>query len=243
MVNVAIVTGGTGGIGSAICARLASSGYAVVAGDVTALPEGESPARRAEAGEVIPVWMDVTSEESVAAAVEAAAGLGVITGVVNCAGIVRDTPAATMPAEKYVPMFDVNVYGAARVVSATIDHLGDGASIVQIGSIAGAIGRYPRISMYSATKAGLEGFTRVLACELAPRGIRVNCVAPGFILAPFSPDWEEISGGNEALAALVPLGRLGTAEEIAEVVDFLLSDRASYITGTTIRVDGGVDAW
>ena len=67
--------------------------------------------------------------------------------------------------------------------------------------------------------------------------------APGFILAPFSPDWEEISGGNEALAAQVPLGRLGRAEEIAEVVEFLLSDRASYITGATIRVDGGVDAW
>ena len=140
-------------------------------------------------------------------------------------------------------MFQVNVFGAARVVKAVVPRLATGASIVQIGSIAGAIGRYPRISMYSATKSGLEGFTRVMACELAPEGIRVNCVAPGFILAPFSPDWEDISGGNEALAKLVPLGRLGTGEEIAEVVEFLLSPRSSYVTGATIRVDGGVGAW
>jgi 3-oxoacyl-[acyl-carrier protein] reductase len=243
MANVAIVTGGTGGIGSAISTRLASSGYAVAAGDVADVPEEVRSPGQVEAGEVVRLRMDVTSIESVDEAVQAAASMGTITGVVNCAGIVRDTPAETMPTEKYLPMFDVNVYGAARVVQATLQHLAEGASIVQIGSIAGAVGRYPRISMYSATKAGLEGLTRVLACELAPRGIRVNCIAPGFILAPFSPDWEEISGGNEALAAQVPLGRLGRAEEIAEVVEFLLSDRASYITGATIRVDGGVDAW
>src|SRR5436190_5155771 len=238
MANAAIVTGGAGGIGTAICARLASSGYVVLAGDITGgVEQREGPPGPAGPGDVVPWPMDVTSEESVDQAVAEGARLGLITAVVNCAGIVRDTPATTMPPEKFLPMFDVNVHGAARVVRAVLPHLDEGSSIVQIGSVAGAIGRYPRISMYSATKAGLEALTRVLACELAPRGIRVNCVAPGFILAPFSPDWEEISGGNEALARLVPLGRLGTADEIAEVVEFLVSTRASYITGTTVRVD------
>jgi 3-oxoacyl-[acyl-carrier protein] reductase len=243
MAEVAIVTGGTGGIGTAICARLASSGYVVLAGDIAGVERRDGPPGLAGPGEVVPWPMDVTSDESVGQAVAAAVTLGSIGAVVNCAGIVRDTPADTMPPEKFLPMFDVNVHGAARVVHASLPYLLEGSSIVQIGSIAGAIGRYPRISMYSATKAGLEGFTRVLACELASRGIRVNCVAPGFIVAPFSPDWEEISGGNEALAKLVPLGRLGTADEIAEVVEFLVSPRASYITGTTVRVDGGVGAW
>ena len=243
MTNVAIVTGGTGAIGRAICNRLAASSYAVLSGDVADVSAGNDPRGPVDPGAVVDYPMDVTSEESVATAVDVAAAMGTITGVVNCAGIVRDTPAGTMPEDKFLPMFQVNVFGAARVVKAVVPRLATGASIVQIGSIAGAIGRYPRISMYSATKSGLEGFTRVMACELAPQGIRVNCVAPGFIVAPFSPDWEDISGGNEALAKLVPLGRLGTGEEIAEVVEFLLSPRSSYVTGATIRVDGGVGAW
>jgi 3-oxoacyl-[acyl-carrier protein] reductase len=239
--DVALVTGGTGGIGGAICARLAKEGWAVMAGDA-AVSTREEPAPVGP-GTVLSHPMDVTDAQSVERAVAAAAKSGRLHGVVNCAGIVRDTPAGTMPEEQMNAMWQVNVAGMGRVCRAALPHLSDGASIVNIGSIAGSLGRFPRISMYSATKAGVEALTRVLACEVASRGIRVNAVAPGFIRAPFSPDWKDISGGEEALARHVPLGRLGEAAEVAEAVEFLMSPRASYMTGSVIRVDGGVWAW
>ena len=83
----------------------------------------------------------------------------------------------------------------------------------------------------------------MLACELAPRQIRVNAIAPGYIRVPMAPSWASMSGGEDVLIGQVPLGRLGEVEEIADVVEFLLSDRSSYVTGSVIRVDGGVSAW
>jgi 3-oxoacyl-[acyl-carrier protein] reductase len=239
--DVALVTGGTGGIGRAICSRLAKEGWAVMAGDVAVMSAGEP--NETGPGTVVDYPMDVTDGDSVDRAVATVIRMGRLHGLVNCAGIVRDTPADVMPEDTMNAMWQVNVAGMGRVSRASLPHLGEGASIVNIGSIAGSVGRFPRISMYSATKAGVEGFTRVLACEVASHGIRVNAVAPGFIRAPFSPDWKEISGGEESLAGHVPLGRLGEAEEVAEVVEFLMSPRASYITGSVIRVDGGVWAW
>jgi len=94
--------------------------------------------------------------------------------------------------------------------------------------------------MYAATKAGVETYTRYLACELAPSGIRVNAVVPGLISVPMSDAMKAVTGGEDASAHLVPMKRYGTPEEIADAVGFLLSDKASYITGTTLVVDGGV---
>jgi NAD(P)-dependent dehydrogenase (short-subunit alcohol dehydrogenase family) len=239
--DVVLVTGGTGGIGRAICTRLAKEGWAVVGGDVEVTTREELGT--VGPGMVFSYPMDVTDGPSVEQAVAAASKGGRLHGVVNCAGIVRDTPAGTMPEEQMNAMWHVNLAGMARVCRTALPHLSDGASIVNIGSIAGSVGRFPRISMYSATKAGVEALTRGLACEVASRGIRVNAVAPGFIRAPFGADWKDISGGEEALARHVPMGRLGEAEEVAEVVEFLMSPRASYMTGSVIRVDGGVSAW
>lgn len=242
MTEVALVTGGTGGIGRAICARLAGAGWAVLAGDVGVTePLGQiSPAAP---GDVLDHPMDVRSDESVEAAVRSASQMGKLAGVVNCAGVLREARADTMPQSEADAMWAVNVMGAGRVTRASLPHLGAGGAVVNISSIVGSIGRFPGTAMYSASKAGLEGLTRVLACELAPRQIRVNAVAPGYIRVPMAPSWASMSGGEELLTAQVPLGRLGEVDEVADAVEFLLSARSSYVTGSVIRVDGGVWAW
>ena len=113
---------------------------------------------------------------------------------------------------------------------------------MNLSSVTGAIGRLTGASMYGASKAGVDAMTRYLACELAPRGIRVNALAPGYIRVPMSPSMQAVSGGDDEVVKQVPLGRLGEPDEMAEVIEFLLSDRASYITGTTLYADGGVVA-
>jgi 3-oxoacyl-[acyl-carrier protein] reductase len=230
-VTVALVTGGAGGIGTAINERLVEAGYTVLAGDLTDAP-AEGGVHRAR--------VDVADATSVDEFVAAGARLGQIGAVVNCAGVVRFTPLTGYDEADASMLWEINVAGSARVCRAAAAHIVDGGAIVNIGSLTGSFGRLEGASLYGATKAGVEAYTRYVACELAPRGIRVNAVAPGFIAVPMSPSMRAVSGGEEEVVKQVPLGRLGETTEVAEVVEFLLSDRASYVTGTTIWVDGGV---
>jgi 3-oxoacyl-[acyl-carrier protein] reductase len=232
-----VVTGGAGVIGMAICRRVRDAGEAAVAMDLgpqIALVDWDEAGNRG----IRAVEGDVTSRASVEAAA-GALGEEPLTGLVNCAGILRDTFLGRVDDATMDQMFQVNVAGMARVTDVLAPRLVDGSAIVNIGSLTGRIARFIGASVYGATKAGVSAYTSYLAEELAPRGIRVNCIAPGVIRAPMSPSMAAVSGGEEASAAHTMLGRIGEPEEVAEVAEFLLSPRASYITAQTILVDGG----
>src|SRR5260221_7607200 len=232
-----VVTGGAGCIGRAICRRLGDAGSTPVAMDLAP-----------QIGSVD--WDDVSNrgiaaiegDVTVRASVEAAAvdlGDEPLTGLVNCAGVLKDPCLGRAGDAAMDLMCPVTVAGMARVTDVLAPLLADGSAIVNIGWLTGQIGRFVGASVYGATKAGVSAYTTYLAVELAGRGIRVNCIAPGVIRAPMSPSMAAVSGGEEASAAHTILGRIGEPEEVAEVAEFLLSSRASYITAQTILVDGG----
>jgi 3-oxoacyl-[acyl-carrier protein] reductase len=235
-----IVTGGAGVIGQAICRRLVESGYRPIAADISDALQGNG----FNDDQIDAVAMDVTDRASIQSAVGSVVADGeTLAGLVNCAGILRDSFLGELDEAKLEVMFQVNIAGLARVTDAVAPLLTEGSAIVNIGSLTGHFGRFRGASVYGATKAGIAAYTRYLAEELAPRGIRVNNIAPGVIRAPMSPSMARVSGGEEVSAGHAMLKRIGEPEEVAEAVEFMLSPRASFITAQTLLVDGGVVAW
>jgi 3-oxoacyl-[acyl-carrier protein] reductase len=227
---LALVTGSNRGIGLAIATALASDGCDVV----ITYRSGNAPAGFKS------VMMDVTSEESVEAAfasIEEQWGIPEI--IVANAGITKDTLVLRMSEEDFTSVIDTNLTGAFRVAkraSKGLLKLKRGR-LIFIGSVVGGVGAAGQVN-YSASKAGLVGMARSFARELGSRAITANVIAPGFVETDMTADLDEKRRGD--IAAQVPLGRFCSAEEIADVVSFIASPKASYVTGAIIPVDGGL---
>jgi len=237
--HVALVTGASRGIGRAIAAELAAQGATVVGTATTeegARAIGDALGDRGGRG----IALDVTDGAALEAAVDGIVKThGALHILVNNAGITRDTLAMRMKDADWDAVLDTNlkaVFRASRAVMRVMMKQRYGR-IVNITSVVGASGN-PGQANYAAAKAGVAGMTRALARELGSRGITVNCVAPGFIATDMTEQLPDAQ--KAALLAQIPLGRLGTPQEIAAAVAFLASPHAGYVTGTEMHVNGGM---
>ncbi len=240
--GVAMVTGGSRGIGRAIALQLARDGYDVAfcyrkANEAAEQVEGaiEQLGRKAFAH-----VCDVSNWEMVQEFMSAAErNLGPFNVVVNCAGIIHDNPLILMKPTEWYSVIDTNLTGVFHVCrSAVFKFMKCRAGcLINIASVSGIYGN-PTQTNYSASKAGIIGFSKALAKEVGPYGIRVNVVAPGFIETDMTESLR--SKSLDEISKRIPLRRIGGVQEVADVVSFLASHKASYITGQTIQVDGGI---
>jgi NAD(P)-dependent dehydrogenase (short-subunit alcohol dehydrogenase family) len=229
--RVALVTGAARGQGAAIVRRLHDYGFAVAACDVLV---DELTAGAVDLGErVLPIPLDVTSEEQWRTAVDATVDrFGALSALINNAGVLHRTPLAEETAEGFENSWRVNCLGPFLGIRTALEHLrrADGAAIVNTCST-GALRPFPNHGAYGSSKWALRGLTQIAAAELAESGVRVNAVFPGPVETPMLDDATQ--------ARLAAGGRLGTPMEVADAVAFLVSEHASFITGTELVVDGG----
>lgn len=239
--KVALVTGATRGIGRAIALALGQQGHTVVGTATTAEGAERISAAFAEAGiKGKGVVLNVANAESIDQTIaEINAEFGAPQIVVNNAGITRDNLMLRMKADEWDDVINTNLSAIFRVTKACLKGMTKArwGRIISISSVVGSMGN-PGQANYAAAKAGLEGFSRALAAEIASRNITVNAIAPGFIETDMTQALPEAQ--RELLLKQVPAGRLGQPEDIASAVAFLASDAASYITGTTLHVNGGM---
>lgn len=243
---VMLVTGGSRGIGAAVCRLAAEQGWQVVVNYTAnrAAAEAVVGSVNAAGSQGVAVQGDVSSEADVAAMYAAAEAMGPVTAVINNAGIVAQVSSvADMTAERMQRVFDVNVLGAFLVARETARRMplnrgGPGGATVITSSAAARLGAPNEFVDYAASKGAADTLTIGLSKELSPHGVRVNAVRPGLI----ETDIHASAGAPDRVERLmggVPMGRAGSAEEVAKVIVWLAGDGASYVTGTMVDISGG----
>jgi NAD(P)-dependent dehydrogenase (short-subunit alcohol dehydrogenase family) len=239
-----LVTGGAKGIGAAIVTALAAAGFDIVLTFRTSGAEAEAVASdlRAKTPDrtIAARRLDLADEAAVTAFAETVAAEGPWAGFVHVAGQAYDTLAAVLDPEKAAAVMQVNLFAAMRLVSALVRDMtrARAGRIVFVGSVTAARASVGNAA-YAASKAALEAYARTLAIECARRGVTVNTVAPGFVATDMMAPYAAHRAGMERQ---IPAGRFAEPQDIAGVVAFLFSPAASYITGTTLVVDGGLSA-
>lgn len=238
--KIALVTGGSQGLGRAIALKLAENGADIAVVYVGPPEPAQETCREIEAmGRKVKAYVcDVRDEQAVEATVEAVrTDLGKVDILVNNAGVTRDNLMVSMKDEDYDMVLDINLKGAFHMTRACYrDFMRKRyGKIINISSIAGLIGNAGQVN-YAASKAGLIGMSKSIARELAGRGVCCNCIAPGFIETAMTKD----IGEDNPLLKQVPMKRMGTAQDVANAALFLALPESDYITGETIRVDGGL---
>jgi 3-oxoacyl-[acyl-carrier protein] reductase len=239
--RVAIVTGGGQGIGRAIVLSLAGSGFHTVVADVNAGTAADAAKEAAGLGPAAhSVTVDVSKGESVEAMVAGTLErFGRIDVLVNNAGITRDGLLMRMDEAAWQKVLDINLTGTFLCSKAVLRHMVKArwGRIVNIASVVGAMGNAGQCN-YAASKAGVIGFSKSLAREVASRNVTVNAVAPGYIETAMTDALPQ--DAKDKLTAIIPAQRLGTAQDVAGCVGFLVSDAAAYVTGQVLHVNGGM---
>ena len=238
--RVAIVTGASRGIGRAVARRLGAAGATVVAAAREQHAEAAAAEIRGAGGQAVAVSVDVTNVVQIDAMVRTSLDeFGRVDVLVNNAGITRDQLAVRMSSADWDAVVTTNLtaaFSCARAVLRSMLKQRSGR-IISVGSVVGQMGNAGQAN-YAASKAGLVGFSKALASEVATRGITVNVVAPGMIETDMTAALDEST--HARMLAQIPLGRLGTTDDVAAAVCFLASDEAAYITGQVLSVNGGM---
>jgi NAD(P)-dependent dehydrogenase (short-subunit alcohol dehydrogenase family) len=246
--GVIIVTGGARGIGAAICLRLAAAGYSIAVNYASDQKAAEATVAAVEnlGGRAEAFRADVGDPGQVTKMfADAVAALGPLAGLVNNAGVSGLTARVeAQDAAELARLFQVNVIGSIlcakeAVLRLSTKHGGPGGSIVNLSSVAARLGGLPGLAAYAASKGAIESFTRGLATEVGPEGIRVNAVAPGMVTTDMSAPLLAPPGTKDRIASMTPVGRIGVPDDIAEAVAWLISPAAAYVTGTVMTVSGG----
>lgn len=235
--RTALITGASRGIGKSVAERLADDGFFVVGTSTTESGVENIDGWLGDRG--IGLLMRVEDSALVEASVQRISErCGDVSVLINNAGITRDSLLVRMKDEDWSDVIETNLTGTFRLCKSVLRSMikARWGRIVNLGSVVGRMGN-PGQTNYAASKAGVEGLTRALAQEVGSRGITVNCVAPGFI----DTDMTAMLGDTQVdnLAATIPLGRIGSPQDVASAVSFLVSEDASYITGETLHVNGG----
>ncbi len=243
---VVIVTGGAKGIGLGCAKVMAAKGASVVIADTDRRtgPHAQSDLRRA-GHQAIFVATDVTHADQVEKMVQQAVSkFGRIDCLLNNAGIHISETVFEQSEEEWDQLLDINLKGYFLCAKAALPHLVDRrGSIINMSSMVGLVGQ-SRATAYAASKGGIIAMTKAMALDLAPEGVRVNCVCPGWVQTPLVEEWfsqqPDPEQAREYIYSIHPMGRIATVEEVGEAVAFLASDAASFITGIALPVDGGV---